>query len=410
MNILHIVTTISILAILYLVLKLTRKVHTMERSQKNIDLSDNNMSRKQVYSQSWYDDYDRDSHRYRGSGHSSSATQSSRRGERTASSSGIDESKPAPHAVIYQSEFDYISRCILDYPDIETGGQLFGFLTEYGVPVVCYAIGPGPRANHQVAFFNQDTSYLQSFYNEVSRKYGLRYIGEWHSHHQLGLAKPSGHDASTIVNGINRSHFRHFLLCIGNCNNQGTRSSLNAFTFHINNPYSYSHVPWKIINIESPYRNIVDRDLRNMVRHPQTPYASHGDNYIITSARTPVAVVPNYSGEYWLNSKANNLILKQIIDYLAAIHNTSVKPQIDAEKHVHLIINSANGNEEITFGEQFPNEAPIIKNIDNGEIENCQWLYDGDIYNSFVKFYEKKKIGPKPADESEPISNETHYW
>lgn len=176
MNILHIVTTISILAILYLVLKLTRKVHTMERSQKNIDLTDNNMSKKQVYSQSWYDDYDRDSHRYRGSGHSSSATQSSRRGERTASSCGIDESKPAPHAVIYQSEFDYISRCILDYPDIETGGQLFGFLTEYGVPVVCYAIGPGPRANHQVAFFNQDTSYLQSFYNEVSRKYGLRYI------------------------------------------------------------------------------------------------------------------------------------------------------------------------------------------------------------------------------------------
>ena len=85
MNILHIVTTISILAILYLVLKLTRKVHTMERSQKNIDLTDNNMSKKQVYSQSWYDDYDRDSHRYRGSGHSSSATQSSRRGEFTTS-------------------------------------------------------------------------------------------------------------------------------------------------------------------------------------------------------------------------------------------------------------------------------------------------------------------------------------
>lgn len=46
MNILHIVTTISILAILYLVLKLTRKVHTMERSQNNIDLTDNNMSKK----------------------------------------------------------------------------------------------------------------------------------------------------------------------------------------------------------------------------------------------------------------------------------------------------------------------------------------------------------------------------
>ena len=103
MNILHIVTTISILAILYLVLKLTRKVHTMERSQKNIDLTDNNMSKKQVYSQSWYDDYDRDSHRYRESGHSSSATQSSRCGERTASYSGIKDANLediVPYAVV----------------------------------------------------------------------------------------------------------------------------------------------------------------------------------------------------------------------------------------------------------------------------------------------------------------------
>jgi hypothetical protein len=30
-------------------------------------------------------------------------------------------------AVIYRSEIDFISRCILDYLDIETGGQLFGF-------------------------------------------------------------------------------------------------------------------------------------------------------------------------------------------------------------------------------------------------------------------------------------------
>ena len=58
-------------------------------------------------------------------------------------------------AVIFKSEMDFISRCILDYPSIETGGQLFGFYTEAGIPVVLYAIGPGRNANHQVAFFNQ---------------------------------------------------------------------------------------------------------------------------------------------------------------------------------------------------------------------------------------------------------------
>ena len=95
-----------------------------------------------------------------------------------------EEAAPAKMAVIYRSEMDYISRCIRDYPNIETGGQLFGFLTENGAPVVCYAIGPGRDANHQQAFFNQDTDYLQKVYNQLNRRYGLRYIGEWHSHHQ----------------------------------------------------------------------------------------------------------------------------------------------------------------------------------------------------------------------------------
>ena len=54
--------------------------------------------------------------------------------------------RPAPAALIYQGELDYLSRCILDRPSIETGGELFGYWTASGVPVVLYAIGPGPRA------------------------------------------------------------------------------------------------------------------------------------------------------------------------------------------------------------------------------------------------------------------------
>jgi len=106
---------------------------------------------------------------------------------------------PTPTAMIYQGELDYISRCILDYPNIETGGQLFGFWTAAGTPVVLYAIGPGPRANHQVAFFNQDIEYLTRIGSILTTKFGLQHIGEWHSHHQLGLAQPSGHDAATLV-------------------------------------------------------------------------------------------------------------------------------------------------------------------------------------------------------------------
>lgn len=301
----------------------------------------------------------------------------------------VDEKRTAPYAVIYQSEFDYISRCILDYPNIETGGELFGFLTEYGVPVVCYALGPGPRANHQTAFFNQDTDYLQTVYNEINKRYGLRYIGEWHSHHQLGLAKPSGHDASTIVHGMGRNSFRHFLLCIGNCD-RGNHSTLNAFTFHINDAYNYRHAPWDVVKIESPYRKIIDNELTSLICHPHTRVASHGNNYFVDrDSCNPVSIVPDYSSEYWLNSKTNNAVLKLIIDFISSVEDgVSVKAQLDERKHVHLFVNRATASEHIEFGEKFPNEPPIIiSGMSRGSAGNLQWVYDGDIFNSFKEYY-----------------------
>ncbi len=65
-------------------------------------------------------------------------------------------------AIIYKSELDYISRCILDYPNFETGDHLFGYWTENGTPVVLFAIGLGVNANHQKTFFNQDVQYLMT--------------------------------------------------------------------------------------------------------------------------------------------------------------------------------------------------------------------------------------------------------
>ena len=89
---------------------------------------------------------------------------------------GISLCTPSSIAYIYRSELEYVSRCILDYKNIETGGQLFGYWTAGGSPVVVYAIGPGEKANHQVAFFNQDIDYLTSIGNVLVRHYGLHHI------------------------------------------------------------------------------------------------------------------------------------------------------------------------------------------------------------------------------------------
>ncbi|MBQ0029803.1 MAG: hypothetical protein KBT32_05135 [Bacteroidales bacterium] len=303
-------------------------------------------------------------------------------------------SKTAPLAVIYRSEMDYISRCIGDYPNIETGGQLFGFLQEDGVAVVCYAIGPGKSANHQVTFFNQDTEYLQTVYNEISRKYGLRYIGEWHSHHQLGLAKPSGHDALTVIHGIQRHNFQNFLLCIGNCD-RSARSTLNAFSFNINSITQYKHVPWRIIEIESPYRNLIDNSLRGLICHPRTTKASYGPNYILSAMGNASMVTPNYDEEYWLNNKNNNQVLKNIIDFLKnqGGATSQVKPFLDEEKKVHLVVISGNDNIEIYFGNKFPLSAPIFKKSNGDVIEpHVKWECGDNIYESFVTYYKMLNI------------------
>ena len=93
------------------------------------------------------------------------------RSEKTASHIYEDSSNPSQKAIIYQSELDYMSRCILDYPNIETGGQLFGFWTATGVPVVMYVIGPGKNAQHNPTSFVQDQRYLGSV-----RKLGCNFI------------------------------------------------------------------------------------------------------------------------------------------------------------------------------------------------------------------------------------------
>ena len=165
---------------------------------------------------------------------------------------------PANAVVIYQSELDYLSRCILDYPNIETGGQLFGYWTSAGVPVVLYVLGPGENANHQHAFFNQDLEYLERVGGWLVRDFGLQHIGEWHSHHQLGLAHPSFYDTHTIVESMQSNDLPRLLLCIGNCTTSTT--TVNAFNFIDNFPM-YQEAQWEVMPMESPFRKVIDQRL-----------------------------------------------------------------------------------------------------------------------------------------------------
>ncbi len=321
----------------------------------------------------------------------------------------IDERSPSPIAIIYRSEIDYISRCILDYPRIETGGQLFGFWTTEGVPVVLYAIGPGRDANHQLDFFNQDIPYLKLVGNRLISKYGLQHIGEWHSHHRLGLAHPSGHDAHTMFSGMRKTGMRRVLLCIGNCNDFS--STLNAFTFHEESPADYRHAAWEIKELESPFRPIIDRELAADLQHPRTERPSHGELYLARHEVRTTTEAPTYTADHWLKNKENNLVLKEIMDFLKMrAPEAELKVQMDERKVVYLTLQQGEESTRVVFPEGFPTVAPVIECSTpvRGKQGGAAWYSTGNIYYDFTNYFmdytmpatEPKPEAPVPPSET----------
>jgi hypothetical protein len=118
--------------------------------------------------------------------------------------------------LIYKGELDRIAGWVEEYPDLETGGQLFGFWTESGFPMIQVVLGPGAKSKHTPVSFHQHGEYLKETGEYLNRQYGLQHIGEWHSHHSLSLNTPSDGDSRTMWRALARRNLSRFLLCIAN--------------------------------------------------------------------------------------------------------------------------------------------------------------------------------------------------
>ena len=299
------------------------------------------------------------------------------RPEETSRPQLMDEKAPSPVAFIYRSELDYISRCVLDYPGIETGGQLFGFWTSQGAPVVLYAIGPGPNANHQPAFFNQDIPYLESIGNELVERYALQHIGEWHSHHQLGLARPSGHDAQTMFNGLINIPQRRLLLCI--CNYRSGAATVNPYTFHEEHLNYYEDARWIVKEMDSPFRKLADTALAGKLIHPRTKVAVHGEHRLYGNSAPRNANPTQIESTYWVMRPGNAQIMKDMVAYVKS-RWAGVDVSVQAGEGV-MQMKVAEGNILFRFPKLFPYEAPLLI-IDGEPVPGIPW---NPVYNdSFI--------------------------
>jgi len=220
--------------------------------------------------------------------------------------------------LIYEEELDRIAGWVEEYPDLETGGDLFGFWTHSGAPVVQYVLGPGSGSRHNSASFYQDRDHLIKAGEILRNKHGLQHIGEWHSHHQMGLAEPSGGDSNTVIRALQRYNFPRFLLCIANIRSIAgimKKWNVNVGCFlYSSHQANYQAGAWVVLPGESPIRsNVKSRsELRGTNSRPSKNWTvdqtSLEEEPLVTTE--PIEV----SDKLWYSTQQGQPILKEIFD------------------------------------------------------------------------------------------------
>lgn len=271
--------------------------------------------------------------------------------------------KPTPYSTIasnysrlfiYESELDYISRCILDYPNIETGGNLFGHYTKNGIPIIEYVIGPGEDAIHEKTKFKQGEKYLKAIYGYVSEAFALSEIGAWHSHHQLALPHPSSGDVCTVINGLKESNLEEFIILIGGFT--PTETPINAFVFNNNPKTPYKSLEWHILKGVSPFRERVDKFYPDVLLHPKT-----------TRGKYEKKEYQVFEKQHWLSDKSNIEELKVIVSFIK--QKTDNVKILHPEGSIIIAIHCLNQNINIIFPDTFSLESYFIIKISNSENE-----------------------------------------
>ena len=284
-------------------------------------------------------------------------------------------------AIILRSAYDLLSKFILDYPNIETGGQLFGHWTADGTPIVLFAIGPGENSNHQATFFNQDIPYLQEVGTLLVKRFNLQHIGEWHSHHQLGLAVPSGHDARTMATSIEERHLSKFLLCIANVRNG--KSTINPYLFIEGYRTQYIKLQWDIREDNFPWLQVIEGDLNHILTKPKTREAAYEN---LVHKQETLALDKGY----WFNKKENRILLKTFIDLIEnESKGSKCSVELDRNGLIHIKVVRGNIQEDILFGKDFPEREPEVSLLHNKENYKLKgkWSNSGSTYNDFKEFY-----------------------
>ena len=140
---------------------------------------------------------------------------------------------------MFEEDIAMVQKLVLLYPDVETGGDLFGLWTAEGDAVLHIVLGPGKNCSRTDVSFNQDIPYLQRNGELLTENYMLVHIGEWQSYYQQRLFKPRHGDSSTVIRYFPRGAVYGFLLIIANIV-EPDKVKLSPYLYTENSTFTYS--------------------------------------------------------------------------------------------------------------------------------------------------------------------------
>lgn len=283
--------------------------------------------------------------------------------------------RQVPKVQIYRGELEFISECVIQYPDTETGGDFFGFWSREGDAIVQYILGPGERTSRTGTSFFQDIDYLRECGAILHESFGLEHIGAWHSHHQMGLSEPSSGDVRTMRNALGNENVPRFLISICNIENAGI--SLGSFLFSRDNSADYIRCNTVVLPGDSPIRHSLrtqasdTKRLRESAQKAQPGSSRNSISFRLpdqqpSEAKNTEPEKPQFSNHSIWARRDGQQYLKTIYDKLKSIEDVAdleIKQLGDGRPAISF--NGFGTVCEIRFPQDFPNSVPevLVKHI-----------------------------------------------
>jgi len=289
--------------------------------------------------------------------------------------------------LIYDSEIDRVAQLTVEYPDIETGGSLFGYWTHSGSPVVSYVAGPGQSSQHNVYSFYQDERYLHDLGTELYDQHGLQHVGEWHSHHRLGLNQPSSGDVDTVRSGMAGRNWLRFLLLIATIEESPRLEVLqNFFLFsdgeHVPEPLRILLLPGS-----SPFARPVPDSREEPRRHGRVPWREGPS----TPGRRQQAEEV-FRGAWFVSTEGKAKLVRVLEQFESAGIESRISPAPDGHT-VKLVLPRGT----LILDRHFPERAPQWLDPPPASEGEEDWSTSTDI----VQWYKRAMRDPDRSNEQE---------